>query len=106
MTDPVISLPEGILDTMLIESTIFTPENQQIGVIVLSEFVRTKYILHIYQLALSKNKEHYQFVQELAAFKIDTRAEVDVMIDRLPNLSGLEMLLMLNPQHPFPSTMN
>src|SRR5690625_4139472 len=100
-----ISFPEGVLGSMQIELIMLTPTSDQVAAGVLSEFIQDKYTLHIHQLALSTDKEHYQFVQELAIFEVDTRAEIDEMIERLPKLSGIEMLLLLNPQPDSPSIM-
>ncbi|HLS61328.1 MAG TPA: hypothetical protein VK044_09375 [Virgibacillus sp.] len=112
MGDQVFSFPEGtedtegVLDSMQIELIMLTPVSDQVAASVLSEFIQGKYTLHIHQLELSTDKEHYQFVQELATFQIDTRAELDEMIERLPKLSGIEMLFLLNPQPDFLSLMN
>src|SRR5690625_3425575 len=102
----MIAFPVGILDRMTIESAIFTPENKKLGIIVLSEFIKSEHILRVYQLVLSTDETQYNFVQELVAFNLKTREEADELIERLPNISGLEMLFLLNPVRPFPSIMS
>lgn len=95
--DKLISFPNELLETMTIEETIFTPENKNIGVAILSEMENTNHVLRIFQLVLSPDKKQYNFVQELAAFSFKHRSEVDEFLKILPNMSGLEMLMLLHP---------
>src|SRR5690625_6777616 len=97
MSDQVFSFPEGVLGSMQIELIMLTPTSDQVAAGVLSEFIQDKYTLHIHQLALSTDKEHYQFVQELAIFEVDTRAEIDEMIVRFPKLSEIELMNLIIP---------
>ncbi len=96
-TDKIISFPNELLEKMTIETTIFSPENDRIGVAILSERNNMDHIVRIYQLVLSSNNEEYNFVQEMAAFSYKYRDEVDDFLERLPNMSALEMLMMLHP---------
>src|SRR5690625_6747457 len=102
MTDQMIAFPVGILDRLTIETAIFTPEDKELGIIVLSEVIESEHILRVYQLMLSTDEIQYNFVQELVAFTLNTREEADELIEMFPNISGLEMLFMLNPLRPFP----
>ena len=95
-SDKLISFPNELLERMTIEDTIFTLENESIGVAILSERNNMDYIVRIYQLVLSSNKEEYNFIQEMAAFNFRHRHEVDEFLKRLPNMSALEMLMMLH----------
>jgi len=106
MTDQMIAFPVGILARLTIETAIFTPEDKELGIIVLSEVIESEHILRVYQLMLSTDEIQYNFVQELVAFTLNTREEADELIEMFPNISGLEMLFMLNPLRPFPSITN
>src|SRR5690625_5915421 len=92
----MIAFPVGILDRMTIESAIFTPENKKLGIIVLSEFIKSEHILRVYQLVLSTDETQYNFVEELVAFNLKKREETDELIERIPNISGLEMIFLIN----------
>ncbi|MFC4024758.1 hypothetical protein ACFOUV_13225 [Oceanobacillus longus] len=93
---PNVSLPDELLDKMQLETTIFSPANDVFGVAALSEEVGPTLILRLYQLVVNEDNA-YQPVQELAAFSFGNRLELESFLDRLPEISGLEMLMLLNP---------
>lgn len=95
--DTFIVFPQELLKTMTIEATIFPPDDEQVGVAVLSEHLNDYFIVKLYQLSLSEDAMQYNFIQELTTFKFITHQEIDDFVERLPHISGLEMLLMLNP---------
>lgn len=101
-----ISFPDEVLDEMTFEQTLFSPDNQNIGIVMFSEVIQEDHILRLYHLLRDETEETYQFVQELAAFSFKSRHEVDDFIQRLPTLSGIEMLLMLNPVTPSDALLN
>jgi len=96
-TDKLVSFPNELLEKMTIETTIFSPDNKRIGVAILSEEINMNHIVRIYQLVLSSDNEEYNFIQEMAAFSYKQRREVDDFLERLPNMSAIEMLMMLHP---------
>src|SRR5690625_7983377 len=102
-SDKLVVFPQDLLETMTIESTLFLPNNEDLGVAILSKQINDHYIAKVYQLSLSEDQQQYNFIQELAVFKYETQDEIDQLITRLPEMSGLEMLIMLNPVPPFPS---
>lgn len=95
--DVKISFPNEILENMTFEQTIFSPENEKIGIAVFSETEDDSHIMRIYHLLFDEDEQVYNFIQELTAFSFQSRREVDDLIKRLPTLSGIEMLLMLHP---------
>lgn len=102
-SDKLVVFPQDLLETMTIESTLFLPNNKDLGVAILSKQINDHYIVKTYQLSLSEDQQQYNFIQELAVFKYETQDEIDQLITRLPEMSGLEMLILLNPVPPFPS---
>jgi hypothetical protein len=98
------SFQDERLEKMHLETTIFSPENDNFAVAALSEEVGPTLILHLYQLVVDEDGG-YQPVQELAAFSFQNRLDLDDFLDRLPEISGLEMLMLLNPL-PSGSTVN
>src|SRR5690625_6132285 len=96
-SDKLVVFPQDLLETMTIESTLFLPNNEDLGVAILSKQINDHYIAKVYQLSLSEDQQQYNFIQELAVFKYETQDEIDQLITRLPEMSGLEMLIMLNP---------
>lgn len=100
-SDIKVSFPNEIIENMSFEQTLFSPENEKIGIAMFSHIENDNHILRIYQLLLDEEESTYNFIQELTAFSFQSRHEVDELIKRLPQLSGIEMLLML---HPIPTT--
>lgn len=95
--DVKISFPNEIMENMKFEQTLFTPENEKIGIAIFSETENDNHIMRIYQLLYDEDDETYNFIQELTAFSFQKRNQLDDLIERLPTLSGIEMLLMLHP---------
>ena len=104
--DQIVSFPNELLEKFTVESTIFPPENEDIGVAILSDVEDTDHIVRIYQLMLSFDGKQYNVIQEMAAFRYKNRQELDDFLERLPNMGALEMLMMLHPIAPFSSLMN
>lgn len=95
--DVKVSFPNEILENMKFEQTIFSPENDKIGIAIFSETENDSHIMRIYHLLYDEDEHVYNFIQELTAFSFQSQREVDDLIERLPTLSGIEMLLMLQP---------
>lgn len=101
-----VFVPEELLELMSIEKTLFTPENPHIGIIILTEIENTNHIVHIYRLELSSTSDHYNIAQELAGFSFQNREDAEDFMESLPNMGGLEMLMLLNPMEESPSHLN
>lgn len=91
-----VLFPDEMLEQMDIEKTIFAKEMHEHGIAVLSEKEGSGLILRIYQL-MRGTEGAYSPVQELAAFNFKNRGDLDDFLTKLPNITGLEMLLLLNP---------
>ncbi|GAB3042120.1 hypothetical protein [Virgibacillus ainsalahensis] len=95
-SEKTVYFPDELLENRQIETTIFTPLNDLIGVAALSEQEGPTFILRLFQLTVFEG-ETYEPIQELAAFSFQSREELDSFLERLPDLTGLEMLMLLNP---------
>lgn len=94
--------PNQLTKDMKIEKEIFPAIESDIGITTLSEQVNSNHILRIYQLLYNHENENYDVVQELEAFTFQERKELTNFIKKLPQLNGIEMLLLLNPLHQKP----
>ncbi|HLR51707.1 MAG TPA: hypothetical protein VK072_02410 [Candidatus Avamphibacillus sp.] len=93
-----VVFPDELLENKKIETTIFTEENDLLGVAVLSEVADNSiHVLRIYQMFWFNEEKAFSPVQELAAFSFPNREELDDFLMRLPEISGLEMLMLVNP---------
>lgn len=92
-----VCFAEGTFDHMKVEATIFSPEYPALGVAVLLEETDGMFVLHL--LELVQYEEFFFPIQDLAAFSFGTRRKLKDFVNRLPEMSGLEMLLLLNPLH-------
>ena len=98
MNSKNVVFPDELLENKKIETTIFPEENGLIGVAVLSEVAENSiHVLRIYQMFWFNEEEAFSPVQELAAFSFPSREEFDDFLMRLPEISGLEMLMLVNP---------
>ena len=96
-TERRVIFPDELLEKKQIETTIFTPSNENVGVVALSEEENFLLTLRLYQLTRLEDNLDYHPVQELAAFSFQNRQDLDNFLERLPDLTGLEMLMLLNP---------
>ncbi|GAB3806661.1 hypothetical protein [Virgibacillus kimchii] len=90
-----VRFDDDMLENMEIETSIFSPVHPELGVAVLSEKKDGMFIVHILELA--KDEDAFFPIQELASFSFSTKREMKDFVKQLPDMSGLEMLLLLNP---------
>jgi len=53
------------------------------------------FIVRVFELA--QHEDAFYPIQDLAAFSFGTKTELNAFVARLPELTGLEMPLLLNP---------
>lgn len=92
-----VVFPNEMLVEMEIEDTFFLTNSHHIGIAVLSHFQDSVHTMRIYQLLLNNDSDSFEPIQELASFSFGTREHFDDFLKLLPNMTGLEMLLLLNP---------
>ena len=90
-----VRFDNAMLENMEMETSIFSPVQPELGVTLLSEKRDGMFIIHILELA--KDEDAFFPIQELASFSFGTKGEMKNFVKRLPDMSGLEMLLLLNP---------
>lgn len=100
-TDQVVVFPNKLFEKFTLELTIFSPENKHVGVATFSDVEDTKHIIRLYQLLFSFDSQQYNVIQEIAAFRYQSRQDLDNFLKRLPSMSAIEMLMMLHPVEPF-----
>ncbi len=92
-----INFSDDIFNDTSIELTLFSPVSDDVGVIVVSSKENNAHTLRIIQLLYSPQDESYSPIQELAAFSFQTYKQLEDFLEKLPNISGIDMLLLLNP---------
>lgn len=92
-----VVFPNEMLDEMEIEDTFFPTNSNDIGIAVLSHFQDSVHIMRIYQLLLNNDSGSFEPIQELASFSFASREGFEELLGMLPNMTGLEMLMLLNP---------
>lgn len=98
MSSKNVVFPNELLENRKIETAIFPEHHDDFGVAVLSEVDEdSSIILSIYQMVWSNDEEAFSPVQELEAFRFWNREDLEEFLTRLPNITGLEMLMLLNP---------
>lgn len=84
----------------VIELVLFSPNSDNVGIVLTSIKNENEHILRIIQLLYSVQDNSYDPIQELASFSFKTYDELKDFIEELPNVSGIDMLLLLNPLAP------
>jgi len=88
---------KNISNENVIEEILISPESDSIGIAFTSSVKSNFHVLNIVQLLYSMNDDSYSPVQELATFSFQNYEELKEFIQKLPRLSGIDMLLLLNP---------
>lgn len=86
--------PGSMLKEMNVENTFFPSNSNKIGIAALSDKSTTIYILRLYQLC--QRRGVFQPSQELVSFSFPSKKALDDFLMNLPNMTGLEMLLLVN----------
>ncbi|HLQ83104.1 MAG TPA: hypothetical protein VK121_04595 [Pseudogracilibacillus sp.] len=96
-SDVKINMPDEILQKMQFEGNIFSTAKTDVIITGFSEQNGGDHILRIYQLSYNHFTNTHDFVQELEAFSFGTHKDLVDFFDKLPQLNGIEMLMLLNP---------
>lgn len=92
-----IVLPVGLSNEMTVEQTIFPTNSDEVGIAVLSHVENDTHIMRIYKLMRNHETTLFEPVLEMAAFSFKNKNDFNEFLEKLPKLTGLEMLLLLNP---------
>lgn len=97
LNDVKVIVPNHLLNTMEIQGVTISPTNQELGVLILSEKIEEdQIIIRIYLLKLDKGSKEYHIDYELEAFSFNNLQASQEFVERLPSMSALEMLILLN----------
>lgn len=96
-----LSLPDEMFQDMELEDVIFPVNLEETGVVVFSQTGENNdYVMRVFQLILNPELDRYFPVQELVAFSFPSYDKLKDFLITLPNLNGIEMLMLLNPLPP------
>ncbi|MCM3620523.1 hypothetical protein M3936_23495 [Sutcliffiella horikoshii] len=98
-----VEVPKEMLKGMQIEGTTVSPSHPEVGVLILSKGFNqfsTEIVFRLYRIQKDPTTDSYYIVLELEAFMFKRFKEAKDFLEKLPNMTGLEMLLLLNPVHP------
>ncbi|MBM7580814.1 hypothetical protein [Jeotgalibacillus terrae] len=98
-----VTIPDEMREEMEIQSTIVNPVNPDVAILVMSKGLNhfsNEIVIRLYLLQKNHTDHTFDIQYELEAFMFLNYKQARNFIKRLPNMSGLEMLLLLNPQPP------
>ncbi len=96
MNEENVFFPDEMMENKKLETVIISPVSTEIGIAALSELSQSMHILRLYQLSFEEYENTYIPVQELEAFSFQHYDELTNFLEKLPEMSALEMLLVLN----------
>ena len=96
MNEENVFFPDEMMENKKLETVIISPVSTEIGIAALSELSQSMHILRLYQLSYEEYENTYIPVQELEAFSFQHYDELTNFLEKLPEMSALEMLLVLN----------
>lgn len=96
MNEENVFFPDEMMENKKLETVIISPVLTEIGIAALSESSQSMHILRLYQLNFDEHENTYIPVQELEAFSFQHYDELTNFLEKLPEMSALEMLLVLN----------
>ncbi|BAC15288.1 hypothetical protein [Oceanobacillus iheyensis HTE831] len=94
-----ISIPDELITGRNVEITFISEIKNNLGILGLSEQTDA-YVLHLYRLFYNESNQKFEPIQQLEAFQFQTPSEMHQFIDNLPNISALDMILLMNPTTP------
>lgn len=101
--DVKVEVPKEMLKGMKMEATAISPSHPEVGVLILSKGFNQfskEIVFRLYRTQKDTHTDSYYIVLELEAFMFERYKEAKDFFEKLPNMTGLEMLLLLNPVHP------
>lgn len=103
--EPVnIFVPKDFEDEMEVITTIFTPTND-IGLAIAGENMYPTSTCPILRIFMLETVDHgWAFKEELQAFTFLNFDDAQTFLENLPQMSALEMLILLNGQKEFGET--
>lgn len=88
--------PDGLLKGMKSELVLISPINQDIGVTGITGKYNSKHLIRLYQLFREEDQRYYP-THEIGAFTFSSRFELKKFVDHLPQMTALEILMLMSP---------
>ena len=97
-TDAMIEIPNEVLDNMDIESIIISPVHYNVAIVILAgaDQETNCRLVRIYSIVKQDDETTYGLVQELQAFLFPEKPFAKEFIERLPQMSAIELLFAMN----------
>ncbi|WP_223701694.1 hypothetical protein [Sutcliffiella deserti] len=97
-TNVDVIIPDELLNKMEIHGTMVSPNKPDVGVLILTKgfnrFSR-EIVIRVYRLQRDKLTNKYTIYLELQAFAFSNYMQAKEFLANLPNMTALEMLMML-----------
>lgn len=84
-----------------IEEVFFASNSDEVAILITSKKEYVNYIMRLYQLQLNEANNKYEPVKELAAFSFQSESDLLSFLKRLPNMTALEILILLEDQRSY-----
>ncbi|SEM35807.1 hypothetical protein SAMN05192533_102309 [Mesobacillus persicus] len=99
-----VNIPNEILHDMEIHATVVSPVDKKTGILILTSGMKhftKEIVIRIYLLHREDTKNHFDIQHELQAFSFTSYLQAKKFLNHLPNMSALEMLVLLKPSPQF-----
>lgn len=94
-----VKFPEEVLIGKKIEDVIVSPMDNRIGVAIISGKLKNLHLLRLFQVVRQERWDCYVPTHEIGAFTFHNRLALKDFVKQLPEMSALEILMLMNP-HP------
>lgn len=96
--DAMVEIPNELLENMEIESVIISPVYHNVGIVILAgDDQETNFrLVRVYSIAKQDDETTYGLVQELQAFLFPEKPFAKEFIERLPQMSAIELMFAMN----------
>jgi hypothetical protein len=93
-----IEFMKDMVEGMTVENLYISPLDDDIGVMALSNKEDDKYILRLYQLLREGKGKDAPLLptHELEAFSFDSRLQLNLFLEQLPEMSAFDLLMVMN----------
>lgn len=98
-----VEVPNELLKGMEIQAKVVSPKHPNVGVLILSKDynqLSREIVIRLYRMHKGPVDKRFHVVSELEAFMFTNYKQAKEFLKKLPNMTGLEMLLLLNPPQP------
>lgn len=96
--DGIVEIPNELLENMEIEAVIISPIYRNVGIVILAkdDNETNSRLVRIYSIVKQDDETTYRPVQELQAFLFPEKPFAKEFIERLPQMSAIELMFAMN----------